>query len=117
MLEVLDKLDVLLTQKKGWDGYNADPFLPSTIEAAKNTARMACGMGFPPTFVAASGDPSVMVAWRPCPGVHCDLEFWNDGEVLGCISLEHYPGGKGPEIWDVEDAEAAIEKIREALQA
>ncbi len=106
MATLTEQLDLMLTLKPNWDGYNADPIHPEVIEVAKEfvgVLHVLLGRGGDETgmYVAPGRDGSAMVGWEDADSEY-EMDINTDGsfgflredKLTGVMAEERFRAGR-----------------------
>jgi len=105
MTKLTEQLDLMLTLKPNWDGYNADPIKPEVIEVAKEfvgvlLALLGRGADETGMYVAPGRDGGAMVGWEDADAefeMNFDpdgaLEFLEENKLTGVMATERFEPG------------------------
>lgn len=106
MATLTEQLDLMLTLKSNWDGYNADPPTPEVVEVAKEfvgVLRVLLGRGGDETgmFVAPGRAGGVQVEWDD-DAAEYEMEINPDGsfgflredKLTGVMTTEKFSAGR-----------------------
>ncbi len=100
MATLTEQLDLMLTLKSNWDGYNADPIVPAAVQRGKALVSLLVKLrGSEGIFVSPGRAGGVLVEWDD-PSHEYEVEFNHDGSS-GFLRME-----KATQVMQTEHFEA-----------